>query len=79
MLKLANFMEPGSHHPIWVYITPRSIEWMMRWASCTEIRSGGNSFRVIETPEQILAMDEMQYELYPMVKLNSDGSVSKVK
>ncbi len=41
--------------------------------------AGGFSYTVCERPEQILAMPEMMYELYPAFSLSTDGSVSKVR
>jgi hypothetical protein len=81
MLKLKLYYSPDAESPLpeYVYISVKSIGWMQRWLKFTEVRSDGYSFRIVETPEQILAMDEMVYELHPAICVDAAGNISKVK
>jgi hypothetical protein len=64
-----------------VYISAKSIQAIYRGAGDygTYVEMCGMSHIVCERPEQILAMDEMVYELYPPMCVDSAGKISRVK
>lgn len=53
-----------------IYVRASSISGMSRLTALTTIRSDGFTFDVLETPEEILGMREMLYDLFPPMALN---------
>lgn len=76
MLKLTQWDGSGPQ-----YVRPEAIKSMF-WAhdeNRTWINLGEASAQVKETPEEILAMPEMIYAMYPALNVAKDGTISKVK
>ena len=70
-------------------IQARVNQFMLRQARLFSIRLSGRgtaletvtgwNHAVTETPEQIMAMDAMVYELYPAMMVNADGTIGRIK
>jgi len=74
MLKLTDWEDRST-----VYIAAKHICGMYRIKpASTLVDTPARSYQVKETPEQIIAMPEMQYELYPAFNIGNDGKVSKI-
>ena len=79
MLKLTDWEDRST-----VYIAAKHICGMFRAEAyddkpaSTLVDTAARSYQVKETPEQIMAMPEMQYEMYPAFAIAADGQVSKI-
>lgn len=73
MLKLTRFDQEGIQ-----YVVAKAVMGLYRGSGFTAVDCSHRQYLVNETPEQIMAMPEMQYEMYPAFKFNTDGSVTKL-
>jgi hypothetical protein len=59
--------------PVWV--APAAIETMAFVGGATEIGFAHRGFAVMETPEEIMAMPEMQRHMNPLMQVSATGPV----
>ncbi len=74
MLKLT-----GCHDDRTLYVTAKHIVGIyIESSGLTIVDTVSHCYRVTETPEQIMAMPEMLYEIYPALSIDAAGKVTKI-